>query len=71
MNTWAVSFFFVFFFDEKFPDRCECFSSLKDKFITGKDYLHAIDVCSVSKTNTIRDFHYLYLKTDVSLLAYV
>ena len=34
---------FYKFFD-KLPDKCEFFSSLKDECISGKDYLHAIDV---------------------------
>ena len=29
---------------KKLSDRCEFFSSLKDKFISEKDYLHVIDV---------------------------
>ena len=32
------------FFDDKLPDRCKFFSSLKDESINEKDYLHAIDV---------------------------
>ena len=32
------------FFDDKLPERCELFSSLKDECISEKDYLHAIDV---------------------------
>ena len=34
-----------------------------------KDYLHAIDVWNVFKMNTMGDYHDLYLKTDVLLLA--
>ena len=41
------------FFEDKLPDKCEFFSSLKNVF----------------KTNTMGDYHDLYLKTDVSLLA--
>ena len=32
------------FSDEKLPDRCEFYSSLKDECISEKDYLHAIDL---------------------------
>ena len=32
------------FFDDKLPDRCEFFSSLKDQCISAKKYLHAIGV---------------------------
>ena len=34
-----------------------------------KDYLYAIDVWNVFKMNTMGDYHDLYLKTDVLLLA--
>ena len=57
-------------FDDKVPDRCEFFSSLKDECIKQKDYLHAIDVWIMFKMKTMGDYHDLYLKTDVSLLAY-
>ena len=32
------------FFEDKLPDRRKFFSSLKDKYISKKDYLHAINV---------------------------
>ena len=47
------------------------FSSLKDKCISEKDYLHAIDVWIMFKMSTMGDYHDLYLKTDVLLLANV
>ena len=56
------------FFDEKEPDRCEFFSSLKDECVSEKDYSYAIDVWNVFKVNTMGDYHDLYLKTDVLLL---
>ena len=34
-----------------------------------KDYLHAINVWNMLKINTMDDYHDLYLKTDVLLLA--
>ena len=57
------------FFDGKLPDRCEFFSFLKDKCISEQDYLHAIDVWIMFKMNTMSNYHDLYLKTDVLLLA--
>ena len=54
---------------DKQLDRCEFFNSLKDGCISEKDYLHAIDVWIVFKMNAMGDYHDLYLKTDVSLLA--
>ena len=34
-----------------------------------KNYLHAIDVWIMFKMNTMGDYHDLYLKTDILLLA--
>ena len=45
------------------------FSSLKDECITGKDYLHAIDVSIMFKMKTMGDYYDLCLKADVLLLA--
>ena len=55
-------------FENKLPDRCEIFSSLKDKYISEKDYLKADNIWNVYKMNTMGDYHDLYLKTDVLLL---
>ena len=57
------------FSEDKLPDRCEFHSSLKDKCISEKYYLHTINVWNVFKTNTMGYYHDLYLKTDVLLLA--
>ena len=57
------------FNEDKLPDNCEFFSSLKDKCISERDYSRAIDVWNVFKMNKISDYHNLYLKTDVLLLA--
>ena len=40
-----------------------------DECISEKDYLRAVDVWNVFKMNTMGDYHDLYLKTDVLLLA--
>ena len=37
--------------------------------VSGKDYLHAITVWIMFKMKTMGDYHDLYLKTDVLLLA--
>ena len=50
------------FSENKLPDRSKLFTSLKV-------YLKAIDIWNVFKMNTMIDYHDLYLKTDVSLLA--
>ena len=57
------------FSENKLPNRCKVFSSLKDKCISEKDYLKADSIWNVFKMNTMGDFHDLYLKTDVLLLA--
>ena len=57
------------FSENKLPDRCKFFSSLKDECISENVYLKTIDVCIVFKMSTVGDYHDLYLKTDVLLLA--
>ena len=57
------------FSEDKLPDRCKFFSSLKDVCISEKDYLKANNIWNVFKMNTMGDYHDLYLKTDVLLLA--
>ena len=48
----------------------ECwYSKLNDTNITADDYKHAHKVWKVFGMNTMRDYHDLYLKTDVLLLA--
>ena len=57
------------FSEDKLPDRCNIFSSLKDVCITAKDYLKAFDIWNVFKINTMGDYCDLYLRKDVLLLA--
>ena len=57
------------FFDDNLPDRCEFFSSLKDKRISETDYLHTIDLWIMFKINARADYHDIYLRVDVLLLA--
>ena len=57
------------FSENKLPDRCKFFSSLKDVCISEKDYLKADNIWNLFKMNTVGDYHDLYLKTDVLLLA--
>ena len=57
------------FFSEKLPNKCKFFSSLKDECIIGKRYLHATNVWNVFKMNAMGNYHDLYLKADVLLLA--
>ena len=57
------------FSEDKLPDRCEIFSSLKDECINETDCLHSINVWNTFKMNTMGAYHDLYLKTDVLLLS--
>ena len=53
------------------PDKSKFFSSLKDSGISEKEYQRAGSVWNTFKMNTLEDYHDLYLKTDVLLLAHV
>ena len=57
------------YFEDKLPDKCEFFSSLKDRCTSEKDFFKTINVWNVFRMNTVGDYHDLYLKTDVLLLA--
>ena len=51
------------------PPKEEFYSKLNDEDITDDDYQHAINVWNTFKCKTIRDYHDLYLKSDVLLLS--
>ena len=57
------------FSEDTLLDRSKFHSSLKDKCIREKDYLHANNVWNVFRINKLGDYHDLYLKTDILLLA--
>ena len=57
------------FFEDKLPYKCNFFSYLKDECNSEKDYLKANNIWNVFKINTMGDYHDLYLKIDVLLLA--
>ena len=48
------------FSEDKVPDRCKFFSSLKDKCISEKDCLKANNTWNVFKMNTMGDYYDLY-----------
>ena len=51
------------------PPKEAFYSQLNDKHISDKDYDHAKNVWKAFGCETMRDYHDLYLKTDVLLLA--
>ena len=57
------------FSENKLPDKCKFFSSLKDECIGEKDYQRANNIWNLFKMNTMGDYHDLYSKTDVLLLV--
>ena len=57
------------FSENKLPDKSKFFSSLKDECISKKDYLKTVDIWNLFKMNSVGNYHDLYLKTDVLLLA--
>ena len=55
--------------ETQLPPKEEFYSKLNDENITDDDYPHAINVWNTFNCQTIRDYHNLYLKSDVLLLA--
>ena len=55
--------------ETQLPPKEEFYSKLNDEDITDADYQHALNVWNTFKCKTIRDYHNLYLKSDVPLLA--
>ena len=51
------------------PPKEAFYSQLNDNHISDKDYDHAKKVWKTFNCETMRDYHDLYLKTDVLLLA--
>ena len=53
----------------KLPPKKDFYSKLNDSNISDEDYEHAQKVWKEFNSKTMRDYHDLYLKTDVFLLA--
>ena len=57
------------FSEDKLPDKCEIYSSLKDGCISKKYYLHAVNFWNEFKMKSSGDYLDLYLKADVLVLT--
>ena len=55
--------------ETQLPPKDSFYSKLNDEAITDDDYSHALNVWSAFKSRSLRDYHDLYLKSDVLLLA--
>ena len=56
-------------FKEELPRKEKFYSSLTDKNIGHKEYEHVLNVWKKFGMKTMKDYHDLYLKCDVLLLA--
>ena len=55
--------------ETQLPPKEDFYSRLYDEHISDEDYQHAVNVWNTFGCKTIRDYHNLYLKSDVMLLA--
>ena len=57
------------FGETRLPDKEKFYSKLNDEHITDEEYAHAQAVWEAFGCKTLGDYHDLYVKTDVALLA--
>ena len=63
MDSWGR------FSETRLPDKENFYSKLNDEQITDEEYAHAQTVWEAFECKTLDDYHDLYVKTDVALLA--
>jgi len=63
MDSWGR------FGETRLPDKEKFYSKLNDEHITDEEYAHAQAVWEAFECKTLGDYHDLYVKTDVALLA--
>ena len=56
-------------FKEELPSKKKFYSSLTDRKISDKEYEHVLNVWKKIEMKAVKDYHNLYLKCDVLLLA--
>ena len=66
MNTWMI---FEKFKKQSLPKKTSFFSRLKQEKVSEKDFEHAQKVWREFELKNMGEYHDLYLKTDVLLLA--
>ena len=57
------------FLETQLPPKSSFFNSLKDEYITQEDYDHAKNVFNQFDCRSLGEYHDLYVKSDVLLLA--
>ena len=57
------------FNETKLPTKDDFFSIMNNEHITDEDYQHALNVWNTFDLKTMGDYHNLYLKSDILLLA--
>ena len=56
-------------FKEQLPSKETFYSSLTGKKISDREYKHVLKVWNKFEMKTMKDYHNLYLKCDVLLIA--
>ena len=72
MQKWCYPYRYVSDFEkfkEELPGKEKFYSSLTDRKISDNEYEHVFNVWKIFKMKKMKDYHDLYLKCDVSLLA--